>query len=334
MDTQALQLPCPEGSGSISHSPFLRTDLRLVPAQDHVVIVMPDAGVEKLLDILASAQKRICIKMFKLTSPTIVKALIAAQRRGVEVKVMLNPSRSDGSRANDPSAAKLQKEGVSVNWTHPAFYVTHEKSMVVDDLAFICTFNLADKYFEKTRGYAVVSRNPDEVEEILACFEADWNRLPFVPDRLLWSQAGQGNARRQLCQRIDEAESEICIQNPKLVDAGILAHLVGALERGVAVRFLSSGMKGLSSWDIAENTESLKTLLSLGAEVREIKKLQMHAKALLIDRRRAFVGSQNLDKSCFELRRELGIFVTHPLPLASLIQTFEADWALSKPSSL
>jgi phosphatidylserine/phosphatidylglycerophosphate/cardiolipin synthase-like enzyme len=295
---------------------------------------MPEAGLGTILEVLSSARQKIRVKMFKLTSEPILQALIAAGRRGVDVKVLLNPSRSDGSRANDEAFEILRQGGVAVEWTHPAFYVTHEKSMIVDQLAFICTFNFADKYFKKTRGYAIVSRNPEEVSEVLAGFEADWHRREFIPNRLVWSQAAQGNSRQRLNELLDGARSEICIENPKLVDAGTVDRLLNALARGVKVRFLSSGLKGLSDWDIVENSASLRCLMDHGAEVREIKSPKMHAKLLLIDGRRALVGSQNLDKSCFELRRELGVVVEHPLPMAHLTKTFEADWAQSKPSSL
>lgn len=331
MDSQALLRSSAQPK---TLTPARRVDLRAVPAQDHAILTMPQAGLHTILDILSSARQQIRIKMFKLTSQPILEALVQCQLRGVDVRVMLNPSRSDGSRANDEAFHFLQGGGVAVEWTHPDFYVTHEKSMVVDGLAFICTFNFADKYFEKTRGYAVVTRNPQEVDEVLAAFDADWHRRPFTPQLLVWSQGAQGNSRQKLLDLLDSAEQEILIENPKLVDSVTLDHLLKALHRGVEIRFLSSGLKGLSEWDVAENSASLCTLMNHGAQVREIKKPKMHAKLVLVDGRKALVGSLNLDKSCFELRRELAVMVSHPLPLASLAQTFEEDWARSKPSSL
>jgi phosphatidylserine/phosphatidylglycerophosphate/cardiolipin synthase-like enzyme len=45
---------------------------------------------------------------------------------------MLNPARSGGDRANDETFARLSDAGVNVAWSNPKFYVTHEKSIVVD----------------------------------------------------------------------------------------------------------------------------------------------------------------------------------------------------------
>lgn len=333
MDSQALRLSVPQESID-QHPVPRRVQLRAVPAHDHAVLAMPEAGIESILDVIGQARQRVFVKMFKLTSERIQQALIGASQRGVDVRVMLNPSRSDGSRANDEAAAALRAGGVRVEWTNPSFYVTHEKSMVADQLAFICTFNFADKYFKKTRGYAIVSRNQEEVAEVVEGFQADWERRSFRPLRLVWSQGSEGNSRHRLQSLLEGARQEILIENPKLVDQQIKDCLLSALGRGVRVCFLSSGLKGLSEWDVAENSANLRQLLAHGAEVREIKKPAMHAKLVLIDRKDALVGSMNLDRSCFELRRELGVLVSHPAPLAELLQTFQADWAASRPSHL
>lgn len=314
--------PCEQG----------RRHLRVVPAlQQHCILTQPDMGAEPILRALRGAQRRVRIKMFKLTSEAVLREAARAAERGVDVQVMLNPTRSDGSRANDEAFAYLSAAGVAVRWTNPEFYVTHEKSMLVDDLAFICTFNFADKYFENSRGYAVVTRDPREVEEVAEGFSADWERRHFQPTHLVWSQGARGNSRRRMEALIEGAERELAIQNPKLVDAGILQSLAGALRRGVSVRFLSSGTKGLSPCDVQENGAALRSLAALGARTHSIKKPKVHAKLVVADRKTALVGSMNLDRSCFELRRELGIVVEHPVPVSGLLDTFELDWTRSKP---
>ena len=287
---------------------------------------MPEAGLETILEILRGARQRIWIKMFKLTSPEVVEALIAAHRRGVEVKIMLNPSRSDGSRANDEAWLQLARAGISLQWTSPEFYVTHEKSMVVDSRAYICTFNLAERYFKKTRGYALVTTVSEEVAEVCQAFECDWQRRPFRPARLIWSQPVGGNSRFAMTALIEQALLSIDIQTPKLVDEQIRKALVAAARRGVRVRFLSSGLKGISDYDISENTLALESLRLAGACVGEVVKPRQHAKLMLVDGRVALLGSLNLDRSCFDLRRELAVRVREPKVLEQLALTFEKDW--------
>ena len=64
--------------------------------------------------------------------------------------------------------------------SNPAFDLTHEKSMVVDDkTAFVKSLNWDTKNLTETRDYAVVTEHPQEVKEIMECFEADWHRQDF-----------------------------------------------------------------------------------------------------------------------------------------------------------
>jgi len=54
-----------------------------------------------------------------------------------------------------------------------------------------------------------------------------------------------------------------------------------------------------------------------------------HAKLIVADERRALVGSMNIDRSAFDLRRELGMVVEAPDAVARLTETLQADWDVS-----
>src|SRR5438093_2921974 len=144
------------------------------------LIVMPDDSARPILDAIAAARKSLRIKMFLFSDPALLAAVIAAQKRGVKVRVMLNPARRGGEPENEATRRKLEKAGVEVIDSNPAFAVTHEKSMVVDDeLAFVKSLNWETKNFTETRDYAVTTAHANEVAEIISCFEADWHRKMF-----------------------------------------------------------------------------------------------------------------------------------------------------------
>lgn len=48
-----------------------------------------------------------------------------------------------------------------------------------------------------------------------------------------------------------------------------------------------------------------------------------------MDDERVLLGSMNIDRSAFDLRRELGITITDPSVVARLRETFDTDWDLS-----
>jgi phosphatidylserine/phosphatidylglycerophosphate/cardiolipin synthase-like enzyme len=290
-------------------------------------MVMPDDGAAAVVALIDRARQQLRLKQFKLQSPQILEALQRAHGRGVRLRVMLNPHTSGGDRWNDDTFNQLKDWGIEVAWASEAFPVTHEKSLVVDrDAALIATFNLSDKYFTETRDYGVVSQNPSVIAQVIAGFEADWNREPFQPDLdvgLVWSSR---HSRGQMARIIDIAQSTLWIQHPKFVDAVILERIIAARERGVKVRFLCGGKHGISDWDIYDTFSSLRIMERFGVKVRRQKNLKLHAKLILVDDHYAQTGSMNIDRSAFDLRRELGIESDAPAVVKRLRQTFEADW--------
>lgn len=297
----------------------------LHPHQD--LLVMPDDGAEAVVALIDQAHSELLLKQFKLQSDVVMQALRRARERGVDVRVMLNPHTSGGDRWNDDTFAQLQGWGITTAWTSESFPVTHEKSMLVDgETALISTFNLADKYFTETRDYGVLSRNPAVVAQVRAGFEADWHRTFFAPELhvgLVWSSA---HSRGQMARLIDVAQRTLWIQHPKFVDAVILERIICARERGVKVRVLCGGKHGISDWDIYDTFSSLRVMQRFGVKVRRQKHLKLHAKLILIDGCYAQTGSMNIDRSAFDLRRELGIESDAPEVVERLKATFEADW--------
>lgn len=110
------------------------------------LIVLPDDSARPILDAINQSTKSLRIKMFIFSGPVISQAVIAARKRGVSVRVMLNPARRSGESENDQTREMLKSAGVDVLDSNPQFDLTHEKSMVVDDTtAFIMSFNWEPK---------------------------------------------------------------------------------------------------------------------------------------------------------------------------------------------
>ncbi|HJS84001.1 MAG TPA: phospholipase D-like domain-containing protein [Acetobacteraceae bacterium] len=307
-------------------------DRRLLVHSSTRVLVQPEDGIGPVVEMIDAARHGILIKMFSFTAPALIAAVIGAHRRGVPVQVMLNPARSSGTRANDETFARLTEAGIATRWGNPKFAVTHEKSMVVDDrTALIATFNFGDKYFSKTRDYGLVVEDPLVVREIIGGFQADWNRTPFPESSgtekshspLLWSNH---NARLVIAEFIDAAQHTLRVQHPKFVDAVILDRLLDAKARGVDVRVLCGGRHGISDYDLLDTFSSLRILRRSDIRVHRQAGLTLHAKLILADGERAIVGSMNIDRSAFDLRRELGAVIASPAAVSRLRQVFHDDW--------
>jgi len=183
------------------------------------LVVLPDDSAQPILDAIDHAEKSLRIKMFVFSAPRLLHAVIAAHRRGVKVRVMLNPSRRSGEKQNDETRKILTEAAVEVIDSNPTFDVTHEKSMVVDEkVAFVQSLNWETKNLTETRDYAVVTAHPHEVGEVMECFDADWNRQAFNPgehSHMIWCI---GNGRQRMGQFIDEAKHSLWVQNERYQD--------------------------------------------------------------------------------------------------------------------
>ena len=298
------------------------------------IIVLPDDTSKPILDAIAQARKSIRVKMFIFSDPSLLDAVIAAQHRGVDVRIMLNPERRDGEKENADTRKKLTEGGVHVLDSNPDFDVTHEKSMVIDDItAFVQSLNWETKNVTETRDYAIVTSHKHEVDEVAKCFDADWDRKKFDGDNshLIWCI---GNGRQRLGKLIDESKHSLWLQNERYQDPTIIEHLVRAHARGVKIYIMARPPHKLKKEKLVEGVSGLRTLQHLGVKIHKLKHIKLHAKLILADDARAIVGSINLAPGSFDSRRELAIEVDDEHIVHRIKKTLEHDWSNSRPLDL
>jgi cardiolipin synthase len=299
------------------------------------LIVLPDDSPRPISDAINAAEKSIRVKMFVFSDPELLKAIVAAHHRGVKVQIMLNPARRDGKEENQESRHLLRKAGIDVIDSNPAFDLTHEKSMVIDEkTAFVKSLNWDTKNLTETRDYAVVTDHPQEVKEIVECFEADWQRKSFdgSPDsHLIWCS---GNGRERIAHFIDEAKHSLWLQNERYQDPVIIERLVRANRRGVKIHVMARPPHKLKKEKLIEGVGGLRILDDVGIKVHKLRHLKLHAKVLLADGVKAIVGSINLTPGSFDSRRELAIEVHEDEVVDRLHEIVRQDWENSRPLDL
>src|SRR5258708_13814908 len=115
------------------------------------LIVLPDDSAKPIVSAIDGALHTLRIKMFVFSDPAMLKAVITAKKRGVNVQVMLNSARRSGEQDNEATRKALERAGLAVKDANPAFDLTHEKSMVVDAAAgFVKSLNLTTKNLTET----------------------------------------------------------------------------------------------------------------------------------------------------------------------------------------
>ena len=293
------------------------------------LLVLPDDSAIAVLEAIEKASQSLRVKMFAFSNPVLLEAVIGARRRGVKVQAILNAARRDGEEQNGDARSALIREGIEVRDGNPAFALTHEKSMVVDDeTAFVQSFNWTLKNLTESRDYAVVTSRPREVREIVEGFEADWRRQRFSPSegsRLVWSPG----ARDRIAELIDDARHSLFLQNERYQDPIIVERLVRAANRGVKIRVMARPPHTLKPGKLVEAVSGLRILDDIGIKVHSLKRYKLHGKVLLADGVAAIVGSTNLTPGSLDDRRELSIVVREAAVVERLHDVVHEDWESS-----
>ena len=289
------------------------------------ILILPEDSERPIAAGIHAAKQSLKIKMFLFSDPQLVDAVIAAKKRGTRVQVMLNPSRRSGEPENDATRKTLESAGIEVKDGNPAFGITHEKSMLVDNRwAFIQSMNWEPKNLTQTRDYAIITSHRDEIRELNGCFDADWSRQKFEPapgSGLIWCP---GNGRERIARFIDQANHSLLIQNERFQDPVIIERLVRAALRGVKVHIMTKAPHTLKQEKLLEGVSGLRLLDDVGIKVHRVKGL--HGKMLLADHARAIIGSINLAPGSFDDRRELAIEVSDEPIVRRLEKTACLDW--------
>ncbi|BEO69150.1 hypothetical protein SMQE31_46580 (plasmid) [Serratia marcescens] len=88
------------------------------------------SGLTLVLTTLGSAQHSVRLMGYSFTAPEVVRALIQAHRRGVDVKVVLD-DKGNRNRSGQAAMNTLVNAGIPVR-TNSHYAILHDKVMIVD----------------------------------------------------------------------------------------------------------------------------------------------------------------------------------------------------------
>jgi phosphatidylserine/phosphatidylglycerophosphate/cardiolipin synthase-like enzyme len=273
------------------------------------LLIQPEDGVAPLVAAIKQAKKSVDIVIFRFDRVEIEAALEAAAKRGVSVSALIAYANHGGEKSLRKLEMRLLDAGVTVSRTADDLVRYHDKLLVIDRRTlFVLSFNFTHLDIDHSRGFGIVTRKTKLVEEALKLLAADTDRTPYEAgvDSLVVSPV---NARRQLLALIRRARKELLIYDPNLADAEMLRALNERAKAGVDVRVI--GRVGRKSQHV---------------HVRPLGGFRLHTRAIVCDRREAFVGSQSLRKAELDARREVGVIVRESRVVRGVIDTFEADW--------
>ena len=280
-------------SGSaIRWRPLGRTDRPVVTARGGTVrtFTLPDAPGAPL-EPLRRADRRVLLAGYTLSSARVADALVAAERRGARVRVLLEGEPvGERTRAEARTLDRLVEAGVEVRLVagpRARYRYHHAKYAVADGRAVVLTENWkpAGTGGNSSRGWGVVTTQSSVVEGLATTFRADagwqdgtaWDSYrrgrqfergeravgsyeqrfepTSVPVQRTELLVTPDNAQERLLTVLDGADDRIAVVQPTVGgwDEPLLRALRRAAKRGVEVRLLLS-----DAWYVRE--ENRKTV--------------------------------------------------------------------------
>lgn len=287
--------------------------------QLNLFAVEPNDGPGPLTARFAQAATSIDYVPFGLDDPSILQSLVDARGRGVQVRVMMEPSRVT---ASDPGIKKLSDAGIETRPTNPAFALTHTKYAVVDGArGLVLTFNSAASDLKSRRDFAVEDDDPRDAAFLERLFAADWDRVATGPIPSGFALSPD-NSDTVLATLLGSAQRSLDIYAQKLLPSSQLDAIRAAAARGVTVRILRAPPGPLDS-----ALEFLQgSLRGVPLQIQVSHGPRVHAKIMVVDGAAVFLGSENIEDNTGEQRREVGIVFNDPEIAGQILQVFEQDW--------
>jgi phosphatidylserine/phosphatidylglycerophosphate/cardiolipin synthase-like enzyme len=288
-----------------------------------------DASIFQLVGgFIGSARVRVMVEMYELGRPDIVHELGDAVVRGVNVRVITDPT----VVASRHSAAVLDTLGVPER-VYPVddgrHQIDHVKLLIVDGEAAVGGMNWG-AHSDRNHDYVLETHVTVDVDRSARIFEQDWSLaggrpapLAAIAGEIAQTTPGQG-IRSMLESALIHAMRRALAEVYTLTDPEVIAELVQAHRRGAVVRVLLDPNQPY-------NLHGYAVLKAGGVEVRWYpipRGALLHAKIGLFDGE-LVLGSANWTLSGLGVNHELDIETGDPAAVAAYEARFVADWARS-----
>ena len=272
------------------------------------LIVQPEDGVVPVVSGIRKAKKSIDMPIFRLDHIEVDKAIKSAVKRGVVVRTLIAHTNSGGEKGLRKLEQRLLATGATVSRTADDLVRYHNKFMIVDETTlFVYGFNYTHLDIDRSRSFGIITNNKRMVQEAMKLFEADFNRRPYAPGLKSFLVSPE-NARAGLAGLLRGAKQQLLIYEVRITDNAMFRILKERAKAGVMIRVMGKLQKK-----------------DLDAQIEKYPG-KLHARVIIQDGRKAFLGSQSLRRLELDERREVGVIISDPQVVRQLVSTFESDW--------
>ena len=333
------------------------------------------------LGLIQNAHSSLDIEIYTMNDPAVHRAILVAQKRGVKVRIIQEPDTSSPtcrifsqpSPKESADCPRLRSVVTSVKangGTYVPYYKSafcngnktcfeHGKMILIDrSVAMISTGNfdttsLCDTAAGATRcnrDYAVVTRDPQQVQTLETIFENDLAGKTYdlksivdaIPEITLTVSP---YSLSPLLAFIASAKTSIQVQNQYLHDADLNTALKEAAKRGVKIQVMVASICSFGKPSKSDTSKAVALANDFGAAGIDVRAFTssvlvggiagyLHAKSIVVDHQQAWVGSVNGSTTALGVNREYGLFFNETSGVHALDGIMSSDFSSSGSNSL
>lgn len=329
-----------------------------------VRIIQDSAFFDELIGEMERARHHVHLETFLwengFVSDRVSEALIAAARRGIEVRVLVDHR---GAKTTSPAVwAALTGNGVDFRVYHRArfrelgFYNNrdHRKIAIIDGrIGFTFGHGIADMWGGRTDGWRDTAARFEGpvVRALQTAFMENWIKVQrflltgeeYFPEsppagkvamHVAWAAPPEtpSAVQRLYYIAIAAARRELILQNPYFIpDRQAVRLYAEAVKRGVKVRLMLPTSER-SDFPIVQHASHFYygSLLAAGATISEYQRSGLHQKVMIVDREWCTIGSTNFDPRSFRINDEISVAIYDRDTAEELAAAFESDAASSQ----
>jgi phosphatidylserine/phosphatidylglycerophosphate/cardiolipin synthase-like enzyme len=275
---------------------------------------------QALVAYIESASKTLDVCVFDLNLPEAAQALLDAQARGVQVRVIIDRDNAEKAYDIEAELKEMEKRGM-LTLAHNRSGLMHNKFMIADGIrVWTGSYNFTRNCSRFNDNHAIVL----ESKELAENYAMEWTeifekrhgkRFAYPTPHPQLNIGGtliqnyftpEDDVRGAIVAEMAKATNEIAMMAFSFTDPALTDGVREAMGRGVrAIILLDSGL----ARHPGANTRDLETM---GANVRMSPGVRLHHKVIVIDRETVVLGSANFSGAAFDRNDENVLIVKAP----------------------
>jgi len=275
--------------------------------RDLEVYSSPDKTIiDKIVEKINWAKTRIYLETYIFTEKRILKAILDAKKRWVDIKIILEKNVLWSWNINKKAFDSLINSWVEVKYSNSKNYVfTHAKFFLIDSSYIISTGNVSYSTYSSNKEFFIFGNTKEDLNVLDNVFTKDftWEKLILCNQSLVISPICP---RYQILETLKSAKNEIMIFEQSIDDLEIQNILLEKAKNWIKIQMLI--------WDtkvVKTNKEIMEKFLENWIDIKAPKKPYVHAKAFMVDNKYLFVWSINFTYNSIENNREIGLIFTN-----------------------